>query len=94
MPYAFFACLFCRGAVDCDETCKQLTRLATHAVFSREATIFSEGQRADHVFGIASGLVRLYKQLPDGRRQILGFASRVISWALPSRPRTGSRRRN
>jgi CRP/FNR family transcriptional regulator len=35
--------------------------------------LFSEGDEADCVYEIVSGMVRLYKLLPDGRRQITGF---------------------
>ena len=35
--------------------------------------VFSEGDRADSVFEIIQGSVRLYKLLPDGRRLITGF---------------------
>lgn len=37
-------------------------------------TIFSEGEPADSVFGHSQGVVRLYKLLPDGQRQVLAFA--------------------
>jgi len=36
-------------------------------------TIFQEGDEADYVYNIVSGSVRLFKLLPDGRRQITGF---------------------
>jgi CRP/FNR family transcriptional regulator len=35
--------------------------------------LFSEGDEADCVYEIVSGMIRLYKLLPDGRRQITGF---------------------
>ncbi len=35
--------------------------------------LFSEGDKADSVFEVLSGMVRLYKLLPDGRRQVTGF---------------------
>ena len=37
-------------------------------------TLFSEDDVANHVFNITQGIVRLYKLLSDGRRQIVGFA--------------------
>jgi len=37
-------------------------------------TFFTEGQIANSVFGLTAGVARLYKTLPDGRRQIVGFA--------------------
>jgi CRP/FNR family transcriptional regulator len=36
-------------------------------------TIFSEGDEADGVYEVVSGMLQLYKLLPDGRRQITGF---------------------
>ena len=36
-------------------------------------TIFFEGDIATHVFNLTSGVMRLSKLLPDGRRQIAGF---------------------
>lgn len=38
--------------------------------------LFSEGDEAECVYEVLSGMVRLYKLLPDGRRQITGFLSR------------------
>lgn len=36
-------------------------------------TLFREGDPADHLFNVTSGVVKIYKLLPDGRRQITGF---------------------
>lgn len=73
MPRAFFPTLFCGKA--CDELeLRELQRLATQVYPRPGETIFSEGDLADDVFGISQGVVRLYKLLPDGRRQILTFA--------------------
>jgi len=38
-------------------------------------TLFSEGDDADGIYEVVSGMLRLYKLLPDGRRQITGFLS-------------------
>lgn len=38
-------------------------------------TLFSEGDAAANVYQVVSGTLRLYKALPDGRRQITGFLS-------------------
>lgn len=35
--------------------------------------LFMEGDRSDRIYELVSGIVRLSKMLPDGRRQILGF---------------------
>jgi len=37
--------------------------------------LFSEGDEADSVYEVVRGMLRLYKLLPDGRRQITGFLS-------------------
>src|SRR6185503_14814172 len=36
-------------------------------------TIFHEGDQASRVFTVTRGSVKLYKLLPDGRRQVTGF---------------------
>jgi len=37
------------------------------------ATLFDEGAAADYVYNLTAGSMKLYKLLPDGRRQITGF---------------------
>jgi len=37
--------------------------------------LFSEGEDAGSVYEVTGGMLRLYKLLPDGRRQITGFAT-------------------
>lgn len=55
---------------------EELRRLAditqTVRVESNQA-IFSEGDGADAMYNVTAGTVKLYKLLPDGRRQITGF---------------------
>jgi CRP/FNR family transcriptional regulator len=75
MPRAsdFFPTLFC------DEICDRrdlaaLTSLAVPLRFNGEQTVFREGDAAASAFGLSHGVVRLYKLLPDGRRQIVAFA--------------------
>lgn len=41
--------------------------------FDRDTEIFAEGNAADAVYRVVEGTVRLYKLLPDGRRQVIGF---------------------
>jgi CRP/FNR family nitrogen fixation transcriptional regulator len=41
--------------------------------YSRNEEIFGEGDPAEFVYRVASGTVRLYRLLSDGRRQISGF---------------------
>lgn len=73
MPRSHFPALFCGGAADAGEI-REFQRLATAVYFRSGATIFSEGEPAVKVFGLSQGVVRLYKLLPDGRRQVLAFA--------------------
>jgi len=37
--------------------------------------LFIEGDRAESIYEVLSGTLRIYKLLPDGRRQIIGFLS-------------------
>ncbi len=63
--------------------CRGLDRRASSQVVTMASTqrlqagqqLFGEGDRADGIYEVASGIVRLYKLLPDGRRQIIGFLS-------------------
>lgn len=41
--------------------------------FGRNAEIFAEGEKAGYVYKLVSGVVRVSKLLPDGRRQISAF---------------------
>jgi CRP/FNR family nitrogen fixation transcriptional regulator len=41
--------------------------------FTRNSEIFAEGETAGYVYKIVSGVVRVSKLLPDGRRQISAF---------------------
>ena len=38
--------------------------------------LIDEGEPGDHVFNVTSGALKVYKLLPDGRRQITGFLFR------------------
>jgi CRP/FNR family transcriptional regulator, anaerobic regulatory protein len=52
----------------------ELESLSHSCCFAPRAALFSQEQPADAVFNVTEGMVRLYKLLPDGRRQIVGFA--------------------
>jgi CRP/FNR family transcriptional regulator len=77
-----FPTLFCGEACDRQELAA-LKRLAVHVRFSGGHTIFSEGGPAESAFGLSHGVVRLYKLLPDGRRQIVAFALPGDFLAIP-----------
>ncbi len=55
-----------------------LARLATIAQVveaSPGTTFIAEGEPANHFFNVTRGTAKLFKLLPDGRRQITGFAT-------------------
>jgi CRP/FNR family transcriptional regulator, nitrogen fixation regulation protein len=41
--------------------------------FARNTEIYAEGESAGHVYKVVSGVIRISKLLPDGRRQISAF---------------------
>jgi CRP/FNR family transcriptional regulator len=51
-----------------------LDDLANHVTIPARQTLFLQGENAGWVYAITDGVVRLYNILPDGRRQIVGFA--------------------
>ena len=61
------------AALDPDELAA-LDKLSRHVSFDARDTLFEQDEPSDCVFNLTSGSVRLYKLLPDGRRQIVGFA--------------------
>lgn len=61
------------AALDGMELC-ELEALAQHSTFAPKTTLFLQDEAADSVYNVTDGVVRLYKLLPDGRRQIVGFA--------------------
>jgi len=78
----FFPSAFCGGACTRHEL-SELTRLAAPVRFGGGQTIFSEGERAESSFGLSRGVVRLYKLLPDGRRQVVAFTLPGDFLAIP-----------
>ncbi len=73
-------CATCK--VRCQSVCaalepvewQEFERVADTAVLPPGTTLFTQGDAAGHVHTVTAGTVRLYKLLPDGRRQIVGFA--------------------
>lgn len=57
-----------------DEEFVLLSHAAQHRSLPAGKLIIEEGDPAQHFFNVNSGMVRLFKALPDGRRQITGFA--------------------
>ena len=60
------------GAVDASDL-QRLGDMAEVVTLKTGAVLTREGDPAPHVFSISSGSLRVYKLLPDGRRQITGF---------------------
>jgi CRP/FNR family transcriptional regulator, anaerobic regulatory protein len=57
---------------------REIAKLASAAVQMEAApgmTFIDEGEPADHFFNVTSGTAKLFKLLPDGRRQITGFVT-------------------
>jgi CRP/FNR family transcriptional regulator, anaerobic regulatory protein len=52
---------------------KQLASIMTTIEVAARQPIFEETDPAEHVFNVTAGAVKIYKLLPDGRRQITGF---------------------
>lgn len=61
------------AALEADEL-RRLESLAQPSCFAAKETLFIQGEPADSVYNMTAGTARLYKLLPDGRRQIVGFA--------------------
>ncbi len=53
---------------------RHFRELGHSVAYNPKATLFVQDDPADHIFNLTEGMVRLYKLLPDGRRQIVGFA--------------------
>lgn len=61
------------GSLELSEL-EELERISHVTSFAPKAMLFEQGAVAGCVFNVTEGVVRLYKSLPDGRRQIMGFA--------------------
>lgn len=73
-------CLHCKtrflsvcNALDADDL-QAMAQIVDPRCVPARSTLFSQGEDAGFVFNITEGMARLYKLLPDGRRQIIGFA--------------------
>lgn len=56
------------------EEMKNFRTIGHSIAFNAKTSLFAQDDVADSVFNVTEGMVRLYKLLPDGRRQIVGFA--------------------
>jgi len=57
-----------------DRDLSRLADIAHETMIETGRTFITEGDHADYFYNITAGTARLYKLLPDGRRQITGFA--------------------
>jgi CRP/FNR family transcriptional regulator len=53
---------------------RELEHLGRHIHFASCETVFAQEEMTTSVYNLLVGVMRLYKLLPDGRRQIVGFA--------------------
>jgi CRP/FNR family transcriptional regulator, anaerobic regulatory protein len=53
---------------------RELDHLGRHVHFGPRETVFAQEQITTSFYNLLEGVMRLYKLLPDGRRQIVGFA--------------------
>ena len=53
---------------------RELEHLGRHIHFVSCETVFGQEELTTSVYNLLEGVMRLYKLLPDGRRQIVGFA--------------------
>jgi CRP/FNR family transcriptional regulator, anaerobic regulatory protein len=52
---------------------RRLASIMTTVEIAPHQPIFDEADPAEHVYNVTGGAVKIYKLLPDGRRQITGF---------------------
>ena len=53
---------------------RELEHLGRHVHFTSRETVFAQEEITTSFYNLLEGVMRLYKLLPDGRRQIVGFA--------------------
>ncbi|MEY9459227.1 CRP-like cAMP-binding protein [Bradyrhizobium ottawaense] len=67
-----------RGAAVCSSLdaaeLREFEHLGRRVHFDSGETVFSEEDMTTSFYNVLEGVMRLYKLLPDGRRQIVGFA--------------------
>lgn len=56
-----------------DEGMSELEAIRHDTAHDAGQGIFDEGDLANNVYNVTEGCVRLFKLLPDGRRQVIGF---------------------
>ncbi len=67
----FRSLTFCAGLHE--REIAELSAIVTRLRIEPQQVVIQESDPAEHVFNVTSGVVKLYKLLLDGRRQITGF---------------------
>ncbi len=60
------------SALSADEL-EQMASIVSNVDLAPAQPLFDEGEEADFVFNVTAGCMKVYKLLPDGRRQVTGF---------------------
>ena len=63
----------CRGMQR--EAANRIAAISSLQTVGAGRAVFAEGDDAENVYEVVRGMLKLYKLLPDGRRQITGFLS-------------------
>ena len=63
-----------------------LARILTTITAETGAVLYHEGDDAKHVYNVTAGCIKLYKMLPDGRLQIIGFMFEGDYLGMPQTP--------
>jgi CRP/FNR family transcriptional regulator, anaerobic regulatory protein len=66
---------------------RELEHLSRHIHFATHETVFAQEEMTTSFYNLLEGVMRLYKLLPDGRRQIVGFALPGDFLGLAASPR-------
>lgn len=73
-------CAYCavRGVSFCgmvpNDDMALLSSQSRPLTLDRRKTLFHQGDETHNLYVVTSGILRLYQMLPDGRRQVIGFA--------------------
>jgi CRP/FNR family transcriptional regulator len=78
-PHRVYPCVTCAvrdvsacGSLNAEEQRRLASIMRTVAIASRRM-IFVETAPAKNIFNVTDGVVKIYKTMPDGRRQVTGF---------------------
>jgi len=67
----FSALALCRGLGE--KTTARVAEISSLRKLQPDEVMFAEGDNADAVYEVVRGTLKIYKLLPDGRRQVTGF---------------------